>query len=179
MASLRILLGIWGNETDFGSFQGNFDLARSLATLAYEGRRRTLFEGEFIALLKMVDQGVPRSRLTGSWAGAFGNPQFLPSAYLRVARDGDGDGFADIWTSKADTWPASPTIFAMPVGARASHGVRATVPDGFDRAANQGLITSPSCPRVHARHARWRTVAEWRRMGVIAQGSSVTMFLPA
>jgi membrane-bound lytic murein transglycosylase B len=123
--------------------------------------------------------GVPRSRLTGSWAGAFGNPQFLPSAYLRVARDGDGDGFADIWTSKADTWPASPTIFAMPVGARASHGVRATVPDGFDRAANQGLITSPSCPRVHARHARWRTVAEWRRMGVIAQGSSVTMFLPA
>jgi membrane-bound lytic murein transglycosylase B len=167
-----ILLGIWGNETDFGSFQGNFDLARSLATLAYEGRRRTLFEGEFIALLKMVDQGVPRSRLTGSWAGAFGNPQFLPSAYLRVARDGDGDGFADIWTSKADTL-ASIANYFRDAGWRTGQpwGVRATVPDGFDRAANQGLITAPSCPRVHARHARWRTVAEWRRMGVIAQGA--------
>ena len=165
-----ILFGIWGNETDFGSFQGNFDLARSLATLAYDGRRRALFESEFIALLKMVDQGVPRSRLTGSWAGAFGNPQFLPSAYLRVARDGDGDGFADIWTSRADTM-ASIANYFRDAGWRSGQpwGVRATVPAGFDRAANQGLITAPSCPRVHARHARWRTVAEWRRMGVNAQ----------
>jgi lytic murein transglycosylase len=167
-----VVLAIWGVETDFGGFMGNFDLARSLATLAYDGRRRTLFEGEFIALLKMVDQGVPRSRLTGSWAGAFGNPQFLPSAYLRVARDGDGDGFADIWTSRADTM-ASIANYFRDAGWRPGQpwGVHATVPDGFDRASNQGDITSPSCPRVHARHMRWRTVAEWRRMGVIAQGS--------
>jgi membrane-bound lytic murein transglycosylase B len=69
----------------------------------------------------MVDQGVPRSRLTGSWAGAFGNPQFLPSAYLRVARDGDGDG-ADIWTSKADTMASIANYFRDAGWRRASHG---------------------------------------------------------
>ena len=106
------MLAIWGAETDYGGNLGNFDLPRSLATLAYEGRRRALFENEFMALLKMVDQGVPRSRLNGSWAGAFGNPQFLPSAYLRVARDGDGDGRADIWTSEADTLASIGAYFA-------------------------------------------------------------------
>ena len=85
------MLAIWGHETNYGSYMGDFDLARSLATLAYEGRRRDLFSDEFIALTKMVDRGVPRARLKGSWAGAFGNPQFLPSVYLRLARDGDGD----------------------------------------------------------------------------------------
>ena len=83
---VRIALAIWGNETNYGRYKGDFDLARSLATLAYEGRRRELFANEYIALLKMTDRGVPRSRLYGSWAGAFGNPQFLPSMYLRLAR---------------------------------------------------------------------------------------------
>ncbi len=82
---------------------GDFDLARSLATLAWEGRRRDLFASEFVDLLKIADSGVPRSTLKGSWAGAFGNPQFLPSVYLRLAVDGDGDGRKDIWTSRADT----------------------------------------------------------------------------
>ncbi len=74
-----------------------------LATLAWEGRRRALFERELIDLLKIADSGVPRSTLVGSWAGAFGNPQFLPSVYLRHAVDGDGDGDKDIWNSEVDT----------------------------------------------------------------------------
>lgn len=166
-----ILLAIWGNETNFGTFMGNFDLPRSLATLAYDGRRRALFEGEFIALLKMVDQGVPRSRLTGSWAGAFGNPQFLPSVYLRVAQDGDGDGDRNIWTNRADTL-ASIAGYFRDAGWRPGQpwGVRATVPANLNRDAYQTLMTSPACPRVHARHSRWRTVGEWRQLGVIAQG---------
>jgi membrane-bound lytic murein transglycosylase B len=94
-----IILAIWGHETNFGRYMGDFDLPRSLASLAYEGRRRELFTDEFVALVKMVDRGVPRDRLKGSWAGAFGNPQFLPSVYLRVAADGNGDGRADIWGS--------------------------------------------------------------------------------
>lgn len=166
-----IVLAIWGAETDYGGNLGDFDLPRSLATLAYDGRRRDLFENEFFALLKMVDRGVPRSRLTGSWAGAFGNPQFLPSVYLRVARDGDGDGFADIWNSRADTM-ASIANYFRDAGWRPGQpwGVQAYVPAGFDRDSNLGLVQSPSCPRVHARHSRWRTVAEWRQMGVMAQG---------
>jgi lytic murein transglycosylase len=98
-----ILIAIWGHETSYGAVRGNFDLARALATLAWEGRRRELFERELIDLLKIADTGIPRSTLVGSWAGAFGNPQFLPSVYLRVAVDADGDGRRDIWNNEADT----------------------------------------------------------------------------
>src|SRR5690349_3090345 len=97
-----VLVAIWGHETSYGAVTGNFDLLNSLATLAYEGRRRDLFASEFVAGLKMLDRGVPRSRLKGSWAGATGYPQFLPSVYLRVAADGDGDGRSNIWTSEPD-----------------------------------------------------------------------------
>src|SRR3546814_15919394 len=84
------MVAIYGHETNYGSFTGDFDLIRSLTTLAFEGRRRALFEPELIAALKMLDNGVPRARLVGSWAGATGYPQFLPSVYLRVAREGHG-----------------------------------------------------------------------------------------
>src|SRR3546814_9588628 len=97
-----IMIAIYGHETAYGQVTGNFDLPEALATLAYEGRRRSLFEPELIATLVMVERGVPRSVLKGSWAGAFGYPQFLPSVYLRVAEDGDGDGVARIWSSEAD-----------------------------------------------------------------------------
>jgi lytic murein transglycosylase len=97
-----IMIAIFGHETAYGAVTGNFDLPEALATLAYEGRRRSLFEPEFIATLEMVEKGVPRDVLKGSWAGAFGYPQFLPSVYLKVAEDGDGDGVARIWSSEAD-----------------------------------------------------------------------------
>ena len=129
----KILLSIWGHETHYGNYTGDFDLARSLATLAYEGRRRELFEGEFIALLKMVERGVPRERLKGSWAGAFGNPQFLPSVYLTTAVDGDGDGDRDIWYSRADTLASIANYFRL-AGWRTGEpwGVSAAVPAGFN-----------------------------------------------
>ena len=162
-----VLLAIWGHETNYGRYRGDFDLARSLATLAYEGRRRQLFADEFVALLKMADQGVPRERLVGSWAGAFGNPQFLPSVYLRVAVDGDGDGDRDIWYSRADTLSSIANYF-RDAGWRPGQpwGVAASVPSTFDRMQVSPRLDSPSCPRVHARHARWRTVREWRALGV-------------
>jgi membrane-bound lytic murein transglycosylase B len=167
-----IILSIWGNETNFGRFTGNFDLARSLATLAYDGRRRELFGKEFIALLKMADEGVPRSQMKGSWAGAFGNPQFLPSTYLRLARDGDGDGYRDVWNSKADTM-ASIANYFRDAGWRPGipWGVSATVPAGLDRAGLAGSLTAPTCSRVHARHSRWLTIREWRQLGVMPKGN--------
>ena len=162
-----IILAIWGHETNYGSYTGDFDLARSLATLAYDGRRRELFADEFVALIKMVDRGVPRSRLKGSWAGAFGNPQFLPSAYLRVAADGDGDGFADIWSSRADT-VASIGNYLRDAGWRAGEpwGVAVDVPDRLNRAALGAGLVSPRCPAVHARHSGWKTMREWRALGL-------------
>jgi lytic murein transglycosylase len=162
-----IMLAIWGHETNYGSYTGDFDLARSLATLAWEGRRRTLFENELVALLKMVDRGVPTSRLKGSWAGAFGNPQFLPSVYLRLAVDGDGNGMADIWNSDADTL-ASIANYFRDSGWRPGQpwGARATVSSSFSDSGLATRLAAPTCDRVHARHSRWLTVAEWRRQGV-------------
>ncbi|MHA6723012.1 lytic murein transglycosylase [Sphingomonas sp. RS2018] len=168
-----IMVAIWGHETNYGSYTGDFDLPRSLASLAYEGRRRALFTDEFIATLKMIDRGVPRASLKGSWAGAFGYPQFLPSVYLRLARDGDGDGRADIWSNEADTL-ASIANYFVAAGWRAGQpwGVAVTVPTGYDRADQRSRTLSPRCPRVHERHSRWRTIREWRALGFATQGAA-------
>jgi membrane-bound lytic murein transglycosylase B len=166
-----IMVAIWGHETNYGAYTGNFDLLRSLASLAYEGRRRTLFAGEFIAGLKILDRGIPRERLVGSWAGATGNPQFLPSVYLRLARDGDGDGRADIWTSPADTLASIGNYFSN-AGWRPGEpwGVAVGVPASLDRSQLANRLVSPRCPRVFERHSRWRTMAEWRSLGLVPQG---------
>ncbi len=168
---LPVMIAIFGHETNYGSYTGDFDLARSLATLAWEGRRREMFADEFVALLKIADQGVPRSRLAGSWAGAFGYPQFMPSVYLRLAADGDGDGDRDIWASRADAL-ASIANYFRDAGWRRGQpwGVAAFVPAGFDRAAIQGELAPPVCPRVHVRFSQWKTVREWRALGVQPQG---------
>jgi len=167
-----ILLAIWGHETSYGAIKGNFDLPSALATLAWEGRRRDLFEAELIDTIKMVDHGVPRSRLVGSWAGAFGNPQFLPSVYLRLAQDGDGDGQIDIWNDEADTL-ASIANYFRDAGWRKGQpwGVPAYVPSGLDRKAIQSNLVAPVCPRVHERHSKWMSVWEWRKLGVVPQGN--------
>ena len=162
-----IMISIYGNETNYGSFTGNFDLARALASLAYEGRRRALFQQEFIDTLKLMDRGYRREDLVGSWAGATGYPQFLPSVVLKLARDGDGDGRADIWRSEADAL-ASIANYFRDAGWRAGQpwGVAAIVPPSLDRAALANRLASPRCPRVYDRHSQWKTVREWRALGV-------------
>lgn len=166
-----IMVAIYGHETNYGGYTGDFDLLRALATLAYEGRRRDLFTAEFIAALKMIDQGVPRSRLVGSWAGATGYPQFLPSIYLRLAKDGDGDGRKDIWNSESDAL-ASIANYFVNAGWRPNvpWGVAARVPANFDRGMIRPRLVSPRCPRVHERHSQWKTIAEWRQLGVTPIG---------
>ncbi len=165
-----IMVAIFGHETNYGSYTGDFDLPRSLATLAYEGRRRSLFAGEFIATLKMVDRGVPRDRLKGSWAGAFGYPQFLPSVYIRLARDGDGDGVANIWSNEADTLASIANYFVNAGWRPGQHwGFAVNVPASLDRSAIQPRTKSPRCPRVFDRHSQWKTMAEWRALGVATQ----------
>ena len=166
----EILVAIWGKESNYGSFKGNFDLSRSLATLAWEGRRRELFANEWINLMKVADKGYSRSTLVGSWAGAFGNPQFLPSVYLRLAVDGDGDGRADIFNNRADTL-ASIANYFRDAGWRTGQpwGVRASIPEGFAWSRVQQRLTAPGCARVHERHSRWLSVSEWRTLGVQPQ----------
>lgn len=169
-----IMVSIYGNETNYGGFTGDFDLPRSLATLAYEGRRRALFAQEFIDSLKIIDRGIPREKIAGSWAGATGFPQFLPSMYLSLGRDGDGDGRVDIWTSEADAL-ASIANYFVSAGWRPGErwGVAVRVPATLDRAAIRNRMVSPRCPRVHDRHSRWLTMAEWRALGVTPVGRTL------
>ena len=161
------MVAIWGHETNYGAFTGNFDLANSLASLAFDGRRRDLFAGEFIATLKMMDRGFSRDQLKGSWAGATGYPQFLPSVYIRLARDGDGDGRADIWRSEADAL-ASIANYLAHAGWRADvpWGIKVAVPSSLDRQSIKNRTNSPRCARVHDRHSAWKTMAEWRAHGI-------------
>ncbi len=172
--SASVMLAIWGKETSYGRVKGNFDVIQSLATLAYEGRRRELFEAEFLAALKLVDQGVPRSRLRGSWAGAMGHPQFMPSNVLRLRVDGDGDGNADIWGSQLDGL-ASIGNYLRNAGWRGGMlwGVPVTVPGSFNRAAVRPLTTAAKCPRVHARHSRPLPFAQWKALGLMATDRSL------
>lgn len=168
-----IMVAIFGHETNYGTYTGNFDLLRSLATLAYEGRRRELFEPEFLAALKMMENGVSRDRLVGSWAGATGYPQFLPSVYLRVARDGDGDGIADIWRSQPDAL-ASIAHYFVNAGWRPGQpwGVAVSVPATLDRSTIANHTSPARCSRVFDRHSRWLTIAEWRALGVAPTGAT-------
>lgn len=165
-----VLVAIWGHETSYGSITGSFDLLNSLSSLAYEGRRRQLFADEFIATLKLVDRGFPRSQLKGSWAGATGYPQFLPSVYLRLAVDGDGNGRSDIWNSQLDAL-ASIANYLSNAGWKPGvpWGIKVTVPSTLQRTALATRLKASRCQRVHERHSKWLTIGEWRRLGLISQ----------
>lgn len=100
-----ILVAIWGLESNFGRFSGVRPTIQALATLAFDDRRAALFRSELFYALQILDRGdVELERLQGSWAGAMGQPQFLPSSYLQYAVDFDEDGRADIWRSQADVF---------------------------------------------------------------------------
>ena len=166
-----VIMAIYGKETSYGSITGGFDLVEVLASLAYEGRRRALFEDEFVSALKLLDQGVRRYQLKGSYAGATGYPQFLPSVVLRLRADGNGDGYADIWGSEDDAF-ASIANYLRDAGWKRGvpWGVPVNISPRLNRAAIQSRLNSPRCPAVFRRHSRWLTVAEWRSLGVVPGG---------
>ncbi|OOR99320.1 lytic transglycosylase [Haemophilus paracuniculus] len=99
------ILALWGMESSFGRYQGNFDVLSVLATLAFDGRREKLFTQEFVNAMKMLDdKSIRRSEMKGSWAGAMGQTQFMPTTYLKYAADGNGDGKKDIWNDQYDAF---------------------------------------------------------------------------
>jgi len=135
-----ILIGVWAMESGFGAIQGDMDVVRSLATLAALGRRRGWAEGELIAALRILAAGdVTRARLKGSWAGAMGQTQLLPSVYLSTAVDADGDGKRDIWGSAPDALASAANLLAK-AGCRRGEGWTGEVilPAGFDYGLSEG-----------------------------------------
>ena len=141
-----ILLAVWAMESAFGKLQGYFDVVRSMASLAYDGRRRAWAEGELIAALKIIESGEDtREQLKGSWAGAMGQTQFLPSSYRATAVDFDGDGRRDIWGSDADSL-ASAANLLVKGGWKPGVGWAKEVilPAGFDYALAEGPREIPA-----------------------------------
>jgi membrane-bound lytic murein transglycosylase B len=169
-----VMMAIYGHETSYGAVTGNFDILEALASLAWEGRRRALFEREFVAGLKLLDMGIPRWRLKGSYAGATGYPQFMPTTVIRLRADGDGDGQSEIWSNQVDGL-ASIGNYLKDAGWKPAvpWGIAVNVPSTLDRNAIRNTVTAAECPRVHARHSRPMTMAQWRALGVTPQGRSL------
>jgi len=111
--SPRVIVAIWGVETNFGGNTGGFGVVEALATLGWEGRRHSYFRGELLTALRILEGGhITPERMRGSWAGAMGQPQFMPSSFERMAVDFDGDGRRDIWESRADALASIANYFA-------------------------------------------------------------------
>ena len=138
----EIVLAIWGMETDFGRVHGEKDVVRSIATLAFVRRDNAIFAEEFVAALDMLEQGlVTRARFKGSWAGAMGHPQFMPSAYLRYAVAYAGGGPADIWGSVPDALASIANFLGKQGWTRAlPWGCEAPVSQSFDWASLKGPV---------------------------------------
>lgn len=147
-----VIIGIWGLESNFGQKTGNFNVIEALATLAWDGRRASYFRGQLMNCLKILDRGdVPPERMTGSWAGAMGQPQFMPDSYLTYAVDFEGHGRRDIWTSLPD-------VFGSIANYLARAGWRGDMPWGQPARVPPGLQSGGRSDR--------RSLAEWTRLGV-------------
>ncbi len=150
----RFIVSLWGIETNFGKLTGKYSLISALSTLAYEGRREAFFKKELFAALQIIEQGhaTPES-LKGSWAGAMGQVQFMPSSFLAYAVDQDGDGRKDLWHSQADVF-ASAAYYLQQHGWKTDENWarRVKVPSGLDLKL-VGLETT-------------KPLADWQALGV-------------
>ena len=150
----RFLVAFWGLETNFGDYLGSFPVIGSLATLAHDTRRSDFFRSELLEALSIIDGGhISAANMLGSWAGAMGQPQFMPSTFVRFAVDGDGDGRKDIWSSLPDVF-ASAANFLSESGWQGDEtwGREVKIPSDFNLDLT-GLQTK-------------KTLAAWQILGV-------------
>lgn len=153
----EIVVAIWGLESAYGTFRGDYPLIGSLASLAYDGRRGAFFEEQLIAALRILQNGdVTAEKMTGSWAGAMGHTQFIPSSYLTFAVDFTGDGKRDIWSDDPTDALASTAAYLAKSGWQkgAPWGLEIILPPGYDYSISTERIKKP--------------VAEWLALGVRA-----------
>ncbi|WP_112320454.1 lytic murein transglycosylase [Oceanibium sediminis] len=151
----EVVLAVWGMETNYGSYRGSNNVIRSLATLAYDGRRRRFAEEQLIAAMQILQSGdVAPSAMKGSWAGAMGHTQFIPTSYLAYAQDFNRDGRRDVWSDDPTDALASTAAYLKRFGWTQGQpwGVEVRLPQGF----NYGNID----PKI------WRPVSRWTQLGV-------------
>jgi membrane-bound lytic murein transglycosylase B len=150
----RFIVALWGIESDYGRLTGGFPVIAALATLAYDGRRSAFFRQELLNALRIVDEGhIAAGAMTGSWAGAMGQSQFMPSSFLNFAVDYDGDGRRDIWTSLPD-------VFASIANYLRKSGW------SDDQTWGRPVSLPPGFPAEQADLGVKKALAEWNAMGV-------------
>ncbi|BDU36504.1 lytic murein transglycosylase [Vibrio nigripulchritudo] len=152
----RFIVALWGVESNFGKLTGGYGVIDALSTLAYDGRREAFFRKETMAALTILDEGhIQAHKMKGSWAGAMGQCQFMPSSFIAYAADGNNDGKKDIWNTKSDVF-ASTANYLSQSGwdDKYTWGRQVTVPAGFDM-------------KLEGRQKdKAKTLAEWRKLGL-------------
>lgn len=152
--SPKVIAGIWGIESGYGAIQGDFRVVEATATLAWEGRRAAYFRGELMAALRILEQGnITPARMLGSWAGAMGQPQFMPTSFLTYAADFDGDGKRDIWGNRGD-------VFASVANYLARSGWRG------EESWGQPVILPPRLEAATLGRDNRKPLSDWQAMGV-------------
>ena len=150
----RFIVALWGIETSFGKYLGGFPVIGALATLAHDGRRSAYFRQELLEALRILEDGhITPDAMVGSWAGAMGQSQFMPSSFVRYAVDHDGDGKRDIWGTHADVFASAANYLAQ-AGWREGEtwGRQVQLPAGFDPALADLKVK--------------KTLAEWQKLGL-------------
>jgi len=164
----RFIVALWGLETNFGKFTGGYNVVSALSTLAYEGRREAFFKKQLWAALTIIEQGhIKIDDMKGSWAGAMGQNQFMPTSFLAYAVDGDGDGKKDIWHNQVD-------IFASMANYLKKEGWNDELTWGRQVKLPQNFDTSLAIPKNTGSRKNWlkawnkteKTLAQWQVLGV-------------
>jgi membrane-bound lytic murein transglycosylase B len=170
----RFIVALWGNESNFGAIQGKHPVISSLLSLAFDGRREAMFKKQLFFALDILQQGhIEQSKFVGSWAGAMGQSQFMPSSVLDYAVDFDGDGKKDIWQTKADVF-ASIANFLASEGWQGDRtwGRQVKVPEEFDfnqfelpKVAVQAWLNAPDGKhgRIYLVYNNFQTLMKWNR----------------
>lgn len=167
----RFIASIWGIETNYGTVPLSYSVFDSVATLAYDKRRAARFRRELMAALKILDSGaVTYEQMKGSWAGAMGQPQFMPENYLKYAVDMDGDGHPNIWSSEADVF-GSIAFYLKSYGWRddLTWGRKVKLPEGGEeslQAKQEDGVTPARWCKAYKSMGAWRDLQDWQALGV-------------
>ena len=151
----QFIVALWGIETSYGTNTGGFDVVNALATLAYDGRRSDYFRGELFKALRILDEEhISHSKMKGSWAGAMGQSQFMPSSFLKFAVDFNKDGKRDIWTTEADVFASAANYLAESGWKKgAVWGRKVIIPHSLDRSL-LGVNTTQTIQQWHDKGIR-------------------------
>jgi membrane-bound lytic murein transglycosylase B len=164
----RFIVALWGLETNFGKIMGNYNVISALTTLSYEGRREAFFKKQLWAALTILKEGhISIDDMKGSWAGAMGQNQFMPTSFLAYAVDGDGDGKKDIWGNQSD-------VFASMANYLKKEGWNDALTWGRQVKLPEGFNTSLAIPRNTGSRKKWlkawseseKSLIEWQKLGI-------------